>query len=146
MSPSCFPIKAANTVIMYRNDQITFELPDLQDLDSLMLCWRSFSACSMERVALSFSYKASEHRIDKWPQPIAMLITNDARSIIVDTYFAMGVSTICHQLIWYSISVMVFWQPLYRLHVLSPSSLHCSLIIHINIFFKIYFKVSTDCR
>jgi len=47
---------------------------------------------------------------------------------------------------WANLSLMVFWQPLYRLHVLSPSSIDCSLIIHINISFKIYFKVSANCR
>ena len=64
----------------------------------------------------------------------------------VDAHFAMGVSTICYHLIWPNISLSVFWLPLYRLHVLSHSALHCSLIIHINISFKIYFKVSANCR
>jgi len=31
MSLSLFPITAANTLIMYHNNQIAFELPDLQD-------------------------------------------------------------------------------------------------------------------
>jgi len=64
----------------------------------------------------------------------------------VDTDFAMGISTICYDLIWPYISLMVFWQPSYHFHVLSPSSIHCSSIIHINIFYKLYFKVFTNCR
>jgi len=37
-----FPIKAANTSIMYNHDQIIFQLPDLHDLKLLTLRWRSF--------------------------------------------------------------------------------------------------------
>ena len=63
----------------------------------------------------------------------------------ITAYFAMGVSTICFHILRHSISLMVFWQPLYCLHVLSPSSLHCSSIIHLNLFFRIYFTVSANC-
>jgi len=35
-------------------------------------------------VALSFAYKASQHRIYEWLQSIAMQITNDARPKILD--------------------------------------------------------------
>ena len=35
VSLSFFPIKAANTLIIYKNDDITFDLPDLQDQKSL---------------------------------------------------------------------------------------------------------------
>jgi len=64
----------------------------------------------------------------------------------VDDHFAMAISTISYHLFWVNRSSMVFWQPLYHLHILSPSSKHCSWIIHINIPFKIYFKVSANCR
>jgi len=64
----------------------------------------------------------------------------------VATHFATGESAMCNHVIWHNLSFTVFWQPFYCLHVLSPWSLHCSLIIHINIFFKIYFKVSANCR
>ena len=37
VSLSVFPIKAANTLIIYRNDHITFDLPDVQDQKSLTL-------------------------------------------------------------------------------------------------------------
>ena len=39
---------------------------------------------------------------------------------------------------------MVFWQLFYHLHVLFPLSLHCSLLMHINISCKIYIKVSAN--
>jgi len=39
---SLLPIKAASTSVMHNNDQVTGELPYLQDHKSLMLCWRSF--------------------------------------------------------------------------------------------------------
>ena len=51
----------------------------------------------------------------------------------VDTPLDIGVSTLCYYLIWHSISFRVFWQPLYVLHLLLPSLLYCSLILHINI-------------
>jgi len=63
----------------------------------------------------------------------------------IDTDFAIGVSTLCYHSISPNILLMVFWQLLYCLHVLSPSSIHRSLMIHINISFKRYFKVSANC-
>jgi len=36
---SSFPVKAANTLIIHRNNHIAFDLPDLQDQKSLTLCW-----------------------------------------------------------------------------------------------------------
>jgi len=48
---------------MYRNNQIAFELPDLQDQNSLMLYWHSSSEWGREHVAHSFAYKASQCRI-----------------------------------------------------------------------------------
>jgi len=101
VSHSRLPIKAANVLIIYNNDQITVKLPDSQDQKS----WTS-----------------------------------------VDAHFITSISTTCNHFIWHCISLLVFWQPLYHLHVLSPLSLHFSLIIHINISCKIYFKLSTNCR
>jgi hypothetical protein len=51
----------------------------------------------------------------------------------VDTHLAMGVSTICNDLIWCNPSLTLFWQHFKHFHFLSSWSLHCSLIIHINI-------------
>jgi len=64
----------------------------------------------------------------------------------VDAHLAMGVSTTCKNSIWRRISVMVFWQLFYRLQELSRLLLHCSLIIDTNISFKLFFKVSANCR
>jgi len=58
----------------------------------------------------------------------------------VDSHFAMGVSTICYHVIWHGIALSVFLQPLYCLHILSNSSMHCSLVIYTNISYKLYFK------
>jgi len=69
---------------MYCNNQIAFELPDLQHHNPLTHCWRSFSEWGKERVALSFPYKASQYFIDEWLQQIATQITNDVRTKIID--------------------------------------------------------------
>jgi len=150
VSLSVFPIKAANTLIMNRNDHIAFDLTGLQDQKSLTLCRRSISQWGRERETRSVANKGSQYPIYEWSQLIAKQITNDARPKIIDApltlIFAIGVSTLWYHLFWCNISLMVFWQPLYRLHILSPSSKHCSLRIVINISFKIYFKVSTNCK
>jgi len=67
MKESLFPIKAANTVIMYSNNQITLELPDLDDQNLMMQCWHLLSEWGSERVALSFMYKASQYLTSDWP-------------------------------------------------------------------------------
>jgi len=64
----------------------------------------------------------------------------------VDAHFATGISATCNHLLWHRTSITVFWQSFYPLHVCFPLSLHCSLIVHLNISFKIYFKVSANCR
>jgi len=79
-----FPIKAANTLMIYRNDHIAFDLPDLQDQKMLTLRWRSISEWGRECEVRSFAYKASQYRIYEWSEPFAKQITNDARPKIVD--------------------------------------------------------------
>jgi len=74
---------AANILIMYSNVQIAFELPELQDQYSLMLCWCSFSDLGREHVTLSCAYTASRYLMYEWPQPIGTQITHDARPNIV---------------------------------------------------------------
>jgi len=64
----------------------------------------------------------------------------------LDTHFATGLSALCNHSLWHRTSISVFWQSFYPLHVCFHWSLHCSLIVHINIFFKIYFKLSANCR
>jgi len=56
------PIKTANTSIMYTNDEIAFELPDLQVQHPLTLCWCSVPEWGREHVALSVDYQARQYR------------------------------------------------------------------------------------
>ena len=79
VSLSLFPIKAANTLIIDRNDHMAFELPDLQDHTLLMLRWRSIPEWGRECVGRSFAIEASQYRIYECSQPIATQITNDGR-------------------------------------------------------------------
>jgi len=53
------PIKAANTLIMFRNQQIAWELPDKQDQKSLSFCWRSSSKWGRVCVSHSFANRTS---------------------------------------------------------------------------------------
>ena len=84
VSLSLLSIKAANSLIMYSNDQMVFELPDLQDQNSITLCWRSLSEWGRECVAPTFAYAAIQYLIYEWLQPIATQITHDARPKIID--------------------------------------------------------------
>jgi hypothetical protein len=61
-------------------------------------------------------------------------------------YFGMGISAIWSHSLSHSISIMVLWQLFCAINVLSPLLLHCSLMMHINIPFKIFFKVSANYR
>jgi len=155
--PSLFPIKAANTFIMYSNNRTAFESPDIQDKNWLTLCWHSVD--TLLTLILWMGQGACESLFCQWSQPIPhirMTATDHHTDYpwcktnncwhSVDTHFAIGISTICYHLIWHSVLLLVFWQPLYHLHVLSPSSLHCSLIIHIDISCTLYIKVSANCR
>ena len=83
------PIQSANTLIIYRNDHIAFDLPDLEDQKSLTLRWGSISEWGREREACSCAYKASQDGIYEWSQPIAKQITNDARPKIVDSQLTL---------------------------------------------------------
>jgi len=65
---------------------------------------------------------------------------------LVDAHFATGVSTIWNQSLWHSVSIIVLWQPFCAVQVRSALLLHRSLMMHINILLKIYFKVCTNCR
>jgi len=84
VSLSSFPLKAATTWFIYRNDNITFDLPDLRDQKSLTLRWRSISERGRECEVHSFAYEASRCCIYAWSQPIAKQITKDARPKILD--------------------------------------------------------------
>jgi len=51
--------KAVNTFSRHYNDQVSDQLPDLQDQESLTLCWRTFSESGRVRVAFCFAYQGS---------------------------------------------------------------------------------------
>jgi len=102
---------------------------------------------------------ACRYRFAQYRQPILSLCITTTKSLFnyltyktqnrwcsVDAHFATGVSTICNHCIWHSIWIMVRWQPLDHCHVLSRLSLHWSLNTHIHISFKIYVKLSANCR
>jgi len=84
MSLYFVPMKAANTFIIYRNDHIALDLPDLQDKKPLKLRWHSTSEWGRQHEARSFAYWASQYRNYEWSQPFAKQITNGARPKIVD--------------------------------------------------------------
>jgi hypothetical protein len=58
-------------MLMHNKEQVTFELHDLQDYKSLMLCWRSFSEYGSQRITLSFRLKYSQYVIYDRLHPIA---------------------------------------------------------------------------
>jgi len=58
---SFLPIKAANTLVMHNSEQISFQLPYLKDLKSLMLSWHSFPECGSDRVTLSYALKCCQY-------------------------------------------------------------------------------------
>jgi len=82
---SVFHIKEANTVIMDCNDQIAFELPDLQEQNLMTLCWCTLSEWGRESVPLSFADEASQYLIYEWPQPITTQNTYHGSPKIIDT-------------------------------------------------------------
>jgi hypothetical protein len=58
---SVLTMRAANTSVMHNSDQITVELPYLQNHQSLMLCWRSFSEWGGVCVAVSTAYTSCKY-------------------------------------------------------------------------------------
>ena len=138
------PIKAANTSFMTICNLLPPRLPKIHDRESLTLGWFSCSWWGRERFTSTFAYKGNQYFIYDCLHPITPQITQDTWPRIVDAHFAMGVSTICNHLIWHSPSFTLIWQPFQHFHLLSSWSLHCSLIIHINISFKICFTVSVN--
>jgi hypothetical protein len=58
---SLLPIEAANTSVMHNNDQVTGELPYLQDDKSLTLCWPTYYEWGGARVALTFANKSCQY-------------------------------------------------------------------------------------
>ena len=55
-----------------------------------MFCWCSFSWWGREGIAICFAYKGSQKFFYDWVQPIGGVISQNAWSQIVDTYFHDG--------------------------------------------------------
>jgi len=62
VSLPCYPKRAANTLNIYWNNHITFELPDFQGQKSVTLGWGSISEMGKEACGL---------HVSQWSQPIA---------------------------------------------------------------------------
>jgi len=145
ISLAYLPITAANSLFRDVCDQVPLRLHRMQDQKSLRLIFKmGQGACHIlfylyRRPILWYCITMTKSHF----KYLTYKTQNHWRSI--DPHFATGVSAIFNHFIWYNMHFMEFWHLFYRLHVLSPLSLHCSLIIHINISFKIYFKVSTNC-
>jgi len=61
VSLSSWPIKAARTVLMYKNDQATIQLPELQHQISLTLRWLLFSRDSSDVVHGGFDFQGGQY-------------------------------------------------------------------------------------
>jgi len=83
VSLSLCSIMMADTLIMYSNNHIAFDIPDLYDHNWMTLCWCWFSEWGRWHAALHFADKASQYCIYEWPQLIASQITHDAKAKIV---------------------------------------------------------------
>jgi len=94
MSFIVLPRKAASTLLRDSSNQVTFQLPFLQDIKSLTLHWRSFSGWGREHDGIIFDMEGSQYLGDEWLQPFATEITHDAQPKIVETpltlIFRMG--------------------------------------------------------
>jgi len=89
ISLSLWPLKAANTSPMHNKEQITFQLPDLQDWKLLTLHWGSFWRSARERVIVSLGLKYGQYLICDHFHPTATLITNHARPKIIEMPLSM---------------------------------------------------------
>jgi len=91
--------KATRTLYMNYSHNPTFILATMQDQQSMMLHWCSFSGLGREHVASVFACKGSQYLVYGCLKPIASYITDDARPKIVDAplrlIFRMGQGAYC---------------------------------------------------
>jgi len=80
---------AANASIIYNYDNINSELPEIQDLKSLTLHWRSFSGWGSECDAILFAYKGGQYFDYVLPQPYQFFITCCIGPKIVDALLTL---------------------------------------------------------
>jgi hypothetical protein len=77
------PTKATNRSVMHNTKQINFQWPELQDQNSLMLCWRSFSEWGRDCAPFTFANKGRQYRYYTSQLPNDILITWLTRPKIV---------------------------------------------------------------
>jgi len=99
---SPFTIKVVNTSVMHNNDQVTAELPYLQDHKLLMLCWRSRLEWGGDRVAISIANNSCQYVRYAYQRPCHWWITVLTRSQIVDAMLTLILmycpfNICCHQ-------------------------------------------------
>jgi len=104
-----------------------------------MLWCCSYHFCGQRQPIISLCCRVTKSPI-KYPTD-----KSNNRWQSLDPHCTLEVSAICNHLNWHRIWLMVFQQAFNRLLV--PSSLwrNYSSIIHINVLFKTYFKVSANC-
>jgi len=64
------PRKAASKLVMDSSDQVTFQLPYLQDYWALTLHSHSISGCERKCDAIIFDLEGSQYLLYEWLQPI----------------------------------------------------------------------------
>jgi len=143
------PMNTTDFLLIYVCNEVALRLTKMKDQKSLRFHCHWFSRCGRECIAYSRPMNAAITLImynnDKITfNYLTQKIKNCLHSID-SIHFATGTSAKYFYIMWYIKSLVMFWQPCYRLHVLSPLSQHCSLIIHMNISLKFYFKLSPNC-
>jgi hypothetical protein len=148
VSLSVLPIKEANTLFITICNLSLHRKPKIHDHESLTPHRRSFSWWGGECFTVSCAYKGRENCVYDYIQPIAPKITQDTWPEIMDAPLTLILPRVYPQyaIIWFRVVHHSRWVgSLLSIFSYSPSwSLHCCLIIHINISFKIYFTVSAN--
>jgi hypothetical protein len=131
-----------------------------QRLIHILISWRTGRTIVDAPLTLIVMIGKGEYRIlfCQWRQPLRwlwMTTTNLHFNNLtwrtmncwcsIDAHLATRISPWCNNSLWRGTQITAFWQSFYPLHVWFHLSLHCALIVHINISFKIYAIVSANC-
>jgi len=84
------PIKAAKHTLVYKNDQVTFYLPEFQDQKSLTPHWRSFLGDSSDVAASIFTYWCSQYNQYPSKRSTNWLLSWQTRPKIVDALLMLN--------------------------------------------------------
>ena len=87
------PIQAANMSVIHTRDQITVQLPYLEDHKSLMLFWWSVLDWSADCLAVSVAYKRCQYIGYAYQQPDHCSITILTRPHITDAPLTLSLRT-----------------------------------------------------